>query len=166
MICGFSAIAQETFTPDEIHGTKGIINNKAVNSYGALLILDDKQRWMSILLRESTMTGPLYKYLPDGKKIPNRHAIAAKKITSNTWSFKAFYKSGELGENPVHTYLPGTLSKRKEGAVEYYEIIFFSGPQTKNKLSFDNLWEIYLKSHKMVIEVEIDGSSVQLIFQR
>jgi hypothetical protein len=158
LIASFSASAIETYTPDEIHGTLGLINNKAINSYGALLILDDKTKWMSILLREDVQVGPLV-FKKDGKETYNTNAFAPKKITSNRWSFKSFGSNGQVFVN-----LTGYIVRRKEGVSMPYELVMYNGASQKE--AFSAIWNFYIESPRTVIEIEIDGYPTQLNFVR
>ena len=156
LAASFSAGAKETYFPDEIHGSLGLINNVAVNSYGALLILDDKTKSMSILLRENTQVGPLV-FKKDGKETYNPNAVVPKKITSNRWSFKSFGPNGQVFVN-----LTGHIKQRKEGVSMPYEIVMYSG----GKEAFEAVWNFYVESPRIVIEIEIDGYPIQLNFVR
>ena len=160
VICSFSLGATETYYPDEIHGTNGLINNVAVNSQGAILILDDRKKSMSILLREHVQVKPLYN-IKDGKKTVNQNAFVPKKITSNLWSFKSF------GSNPqVFVNIKGYVSIRKEGMSSSYEILMLNGTDSDDKKVFDEIWNWYITSPRMLIEIEIEGNPVQLNFVR
>jgi hypothetical protein len=160
LVTALSAGAKESYYPDEIHGTNGLINNVAVNSWGAMLILDDRNKSMSILLRERTQVGPLYN-IKDGKKTVNQNAFVPKKITSNRWSFKSFGPSPQVFVN-----IKGYVSIRKEGMSSSYEILMLNGADSDDKKVFDEIWNWYITSPRMVIEIEIDGNPVQLNFVR
>jgi hypothetical protein len=160
LVASFSANAIETYTPDEIHGTLGLINNKANNSHGALLILDDKTKIMSILLRENIQVGPLV-FKKDGKETYNPNAFVPKKITSNSWSFKSFGPNGQVFVN-----LTGNIVRRKEGRSMPYELVMYNGTTDSQKVAFNAIWNLYIESPRIVIEIEIDGYPTQLNFVR
>jgi hypothetical protein len=154
------ASATETYTPDEIRGTLGLINNTASNSRGAILILDDRTKYMSIVLREHKQVAPLITK-KDGKETINHNAFIPKKITSKTWSFKTF-------GNDSQTFIDliGDIQIRKEGMNSSYEIVMYRGFEPLSKAAFNEIWNLYVKSSRMVVEIEIDGSPMQLNFVR
>jgi hypothetical protein len=160
LVSALSAGAKESYYPDEIHGSGGLINNTAVNSYGAILILDAKTKIMSILLRENSQVGPLV-FKKDGKETYNTNAFVPKKITSNRWSFKSFGPNGQVFIN-----LTGHIKQRKEGVSMSYEIVMYNGSTQVEKETFDTVWNLYVESPKMVIEIEVDGYPIQLNFVR
>ena len=156
--------AVEIYIPDEIHGKLGLINNTADNYSGALLILDDRTKSVHLLLRSSEMVGPLYVIDASGIKRPNPDAFRTKKITSNTFAIKigGGPNSPRLYANgAVFTNQPGRLTFRNEGRNTYSEIILYSDPK-----NFNAIWDLYVNSNRIVLEVYIDNIPVQLIFTR
>ena len=148
------SISAEYFYPDEIHGTLGLINNTADNYPGAMLILDDKTKTMSILLRATNRVGPLIIIDSAGIKRPNINAFKVQKITSTKFAVKG-YRIGPL------TNLNGTVRSRLEGGNTYNEIILFN-----NKSDFGSMWDDYVTGKRLVVEIQIDGYDRQLVFTR